>query len=164
MSESLITPALAADVANAVTGDSLEAFVGELPAESVPVYLARLVDASTNIRALTKGLEQRLVADGQVGQHWTIDGVEYGFYGSLAKGWQNIPSLIDNLMLMGITAGSIAVAISEIRVTDLRTIVDTLPYADRVEALAIIEEHRTAKGERGAPRFQAINDKIAVKR
>ena len=63
-SEELITPALASEVAQALTTpETLDEFVARLPAESVPLYLARLVDAATNIRALTKGLEGRLVED-----------------------------------------------------------------------------------------------------
>jgi len=150
----------AAEVAQAVTGESLERFVAELPAEAVPTYLARLTDAATNIRALTKGLEQRLVADEQVGQHWMIDGVEYGFFGSVQKGYRDIPGLFAYLISLGISAVSLASSVSEARVTDLRAIADTLPPEKRQEALNEIEDHRVAKGERGSPRFQAITEYV----
>ncbi|MDQ6720113.1 MAG: hypothetical protein M3003_04875 [Candidatus Dormibacteraeota bacterium] len=157
-SETLITPALAAEVANAVSGDSLERFVAEIPAESVPLYLARLTDAATNIRALTKGLEVRLVNDGQVGQHWTIGNTEYGFFGALKTGWKDIPNLIANLMRLGISPADIAPSISELRVTDLRMLAEQITDAERrEEAMELINGARVPKGERGAPRFTAID-------
>ena len=165
-SESLITPALASEVANAFESpESLEAFVAALPAESVALYLARLVDAKTNIAALVKGLEQRLNADKQVGKHWTFDGQEYGFYGSKLTGWRkkDIPALIPNLIRIGISPASIATAVSEMRVTDLRVLADSLPAEQRAEALELIEEARVTAGERGEPRFQAIDEKYVKK-
>jgi hypothetical protein len=154
-----ITVSEVAMVAQAIDGESLEQFVNDLPAAQVPIYLARLVDAATNIRALTHGLEARLVLDGRTGAHFEIDGVKYGFFGALQKGWRDIPNLIANLMRIGMSPLTLSHAISEMRVTDLRAAASALSDAEkRSEALELIEGARIEKGERGAPRFQVINE------
>jgi hypothetical protein len=160
----VVTTVEVATLANEITADNFEAVVASLPESLVPVYLARLTDAATNIRALTKGLEQRLVGDGQVGQHWTIDGTEYGFFGSLQKGWKDIPNLIANLIRIGLSPVDLAASISELRVTDLRQIAGSLTDMEKRDAaLELIEEARIPKGERGSPRFQAIDEKYISK-
>lgn len=142
-------------VAIALTDEkSLERFVADLPAEQVPVFLARLLDAATNIRALTKGFERRLVADGQTGQHWEIEGREYGLFGAQAKGWKDIPNLFANLLALGVSTADLGEAVSEIRVTDLRAAVATLKERDA--ALDLIESSRLPKGARGAPSFKIV--------
>ena len=159
--ESLITPALVSEVAQAVTAETLDAFVTALPAESVPIYLAALIDAATNLRTMTKALEGRLVEDNQVGKHWTINGTRYGFWGSLKHGWRDIPNLIDNLMRLGMTPLTISQAVSELRITDLRAAASSLNGEQRSEALELIEGQRYDKGDRGSPRFQIVDEKYA---
>ena len=138
---------------------SLEQFVAELPADRVAPFLARLIDAATNIRALIKGLEQRLMADGLTGQHFTVNGVEYGFFGAQAKGWKDIPNLYANLRLLGFSEADLSGAISETRVTDLRTAANALRDEEkRTEALALIEGARFDKGARGTPSFKPMDE------
>lgn len=162
-STDLITAELAATVANAFESpESLEAFVDRIPLESAPIYIAKTLDSMTNARAFIKGLERRLNAEHQVGNHWIIDGQRYGFYGALQRDWKKggIPNLIDNLLRLGISPRSLADAISDLRVTDLRQMVTVLTDPeDRAAALELIEGARVEKGERGEPRFQAIDEK-----
>lgn len=148
-------------LANSLTADNLEAAVAGVDAELVPTYLVRLADAMTNIRALSKGFEQRLVAEGRTGDHFTVDGVEYGFYGALQKGFRDIPAMLANLRALGISAADIAGATSDIRVTDLRTAANQLIDDEkREQAMEIIDGHRVVKGERGAPRFHAMDERV----
>ena len=154
------TPTEVATIACAVEGATLEEFVASLPSELVAPYLARLLDARTNLNALTKGLESRLVADGQTGQHWTIGGTEYAFYGSVQKGYKDMPGLFEQLIACGISPVTLAGAVSDARVTDLRESANRIIDEEkRVTALAAIEEHRVAKGERGAPTFKVVDEK-----
>ncbi len=154
-----------AAVALALTDEeALEAFVDALPSEKVAPFLAALVNAKTNITALTKGLEQRLMADGKTGAHFTVAGIEYGFYGAQAKGWKDIPSLFANLAQLGIAGPDLAGAVSEVRVTDLRKAATFLSKDDnREQALALIEEGRFDKGERGTPSFKIVQEPMKVK-
>lgn len=159
-SEALITTELAMTVASALTADTLDQFVMNLPAESVPLYLARLVDAATNIRALTKGLEARLVGDGQTGKRFTVEGVEYGFFGAQRKGYADFPGLVRFLIEdCGISQVAIAGAVSDARVTDLREAANQITdMAKREAALAEIDDHRVPKGARGDPSFKVISE------
>lgn len=162
--ESRLTIPEAASVAVALTNEeAMLAFVSGIPAEEVPAYLARLIDASTNIRAMTKGLEQRLIMDGLTGKHFTVNGKAYGFFGALQKGWRDIPGMIGNLLAAGLSAADIAAATSELRVTDLRRSAAALSTQEKqAEALELIEDGRVAKGERGAPSFKAMDEYIVV--
>lgn len=159
--DTLITAELAATVANALTDrDALEKFVAELPAESVAIYLVKLLDAQTNARALVKGLERRLAADQQVGNHWTFGETKYGFFGSQRKGYSDFPGLVRFLIeSCGMSPLVIADATSDARVTELRAAASELRNAEkRAAALEEIESHRISIGARGEPHFQAIND------
>ena len=153
-----ITAADAGAVACAIADNAaLERFVTELPAELVPIYLAAILDARTNLSALEKGLTQRMVIDGQAGQRWEINGRPYGLFGAQQHGFKDIPNLFANLAMAGMSLRDIGAATSEVRVTDLRASAAMLK--EREAALEIIEDHRVARGERGAPRFQEINEK-----
>ncbi len=160
-STDLITAELASSVANAFESpESLEAFVAALPAESVALYLARLTDAAANVRALIKGLEQRLAADGQTGQRWTIGGLPYSFDGAQKRGYDDYPGLVRFLVQdCGMPVLDIAEATSDARVTQLREAASRLPDPEKREAaLAEIAAHRVPVGARGAPRFQLIDE------
>ena len=157
-----ITAADAAVVACALPDNaSLEKFISELPDELVAPYLAALLDSNTNGNALAKGLTARLIIDGQAGQHWEINGRPYGLFGAQQHGFKDIPNLFANLMLAGMSVADIASAVSEVRITDLKAAAALLK--DRDQALETISEHRIAKGERGAPRFQEIVEKYVSK-
>lgn len=163
----MVTAGDVANLAQALSSEqALEQFVATLPPEQVPVYLARLLDAATNVRALTKGLEQRLAADGQTGQHFMVGNTEYGFFGAQAKGFRDIPGLFANLLRVGLSIADLSAAASEVRVTDLRASAALLKDPEKqAEALALIEGDRVAKGERGAPTFKVITEtmKAAMK-
>ena len=150
-----------AEVALALTApnaaNTLEVFVEQLPAELVPVYLARLLDLATNIRTITNAFQTRLAADGQVGAHFEVDGRKYGFWGAQQKGFRSLPDLFANLRRLGMSAADVDAAVSDARVTDLRTAADTLG-GKRDEALELIEQARYNRGERGTPRFQIITE------
>lgn len=159
--ETALSPLEAVTVAQALTdAASLERFVNELPAEKVPVFLAKLIDGATNIRALTKGLEQRLAADGKTGAHFIVDGLEYAFFGALQKGYKDFPGLVHFLIEdCGLSPLAIAGAVSDARVTDLREAAAQIADEEkRKAALDEIEAHRVPKGERGAPKFQLVNE------
>ena len=156
----------AASVAQALTDtETLTRFVRQLPAEQVPVYLARLLDAATNIRTLVTGLEQRLMNDEQVGKHFEVDGVEYGVFGAQRKGYENFPGLVRFLIEdCGMPVLDIAAAVSDARVTDLRQAANEIRDLDkRQAALDEIEAHRVDKGARGVPKFQLINERFISK-
>ena len=163
--ETGITVREVAELAQALTDkDALEQFVNEIDAEQVPLYLARLTDAATNIRALVTGLEQRLVADERVGDHFTVDGVEYGFFGAVRKGYEDFPGLVRFLIGCGISPVTLAEAVSDARVTSLRSAASSLTDEEkRGAALAEIESHRVPVGARGAPRFQLIDKAFMTK-
>lgn len=148
----------AAELAMALTRvDQLEQFVDEIEGAKIPALLAGLLNASTNIAALRKGLEQRMAADGQTGNHWTIGSIDYGFFGALQKGFRDIPNLLTNLQTLGFSLVGIAGAVSDIRVTDLRAQADMLRDPEkRTAALDLIESHRIEKGVRGAPSFKIV--------
>lgn len=132
-------------------------FAMDLPAEKVAPYLAKLLDAKTELTALEKELTRRLIVDGQVGQHWIIENREYGLFGALQKGWKDIPGLFSGLLRLGLHTGDLGAAVSEIRVTDLKKAVAFLSdEAAREEALELIEDSRIPKGERGAPSFKVV--------
>ncbi len=157
-----ITAAEASSVAQALTSPAdLERFVAELPAERVPAMLAGLLDAATNIRALTKGFEQRLAADGLTGQHFTVGSQEYAFFGAQQKGWKDLPGLYANLIGLGLSLADLAGATSEARVTDLRKAAAMLKDPQRQqEALDLIEQARVPKGERGSPTFKIVTEHL----
>ena len=137
--------------------NTLKVFVQQLPAELVPVYLARLLDVATNIRTMTKAFETRLAAEGQVGAHFEVDGRDYGFWGAQQKGFRSLSDLFANLRRLGMSAADVDAAVSDARVTDLRVAADTLG-SNRDEALELIEQARYSRGERGTPRFQIITE------
>lgn len=163
-------PAVAADqasaVAQALTNEAaMNAFISELQADQVAPFLAGLVNAATNIRALTKGLEQRLEADGETGQHYVIGGLEYAFFGAKQSGFrrESIETLLVNLGSLGIALPGIAMAVSDMRVTDLRALAAGLKDPEKREAaLGLIEEARYESGERGAPSFKLMTDAMVA--
>jgi len=150
----------ASDLAQGLTADNIEAAVNAIPDDLVPVYLARLLDAATNIATLRKGLETRLLLEGKTGAHFEVGGVEYGFYGSQQKGWRELRTMLVNVHSFGVSLEAIFDAISEIRVTDLRAAAALIGNAEhQAAAMEAIEEARYDKGERGAPRFQVLDEK-----
>ena len=145
-----------------LVGDAsaLEEFVETMPIDMVPVALAYLLDMATNAATIRKGLETRLLLAGKTGEHFQVGATEYGFYGSQQKGWRDLPNLFANLRMLGLSEADIAAATSEVRVTGLREAAGRLTNEEkRQEAIGLIEENRYAKGDRGAPRFQVVDDK-----
>ena len=156
--ERAIEPYEAASLATRITPRQIEEVVAALPAAECPTMLVRLEQAREMIAALRKGIEQRMVADGQTGQEYVIDGETYGFYGAQRRGFDNIPTLLINLGALGIALPGIAEVVSDMRVTGLRELASGLKNADRrALALELIESHRVAKGERGAPHMQLVD-------
>lgn len=160
-----VTTSEIARLANDLDAQNLPMAVAALDAELVPVYLARILDAETNLRALKKALEQRLVLDGRTGADFEVDGARYGFFGAQQKGWKDIPNLVANLRLYGVSLEDIAGSVSELRVTDLRVAAGLIKDDEkRKAALAAIEDARYDKGDRGAPRFQEKDRYVSVKK
>ncbi len=119
--------------------------------------MSRLLDAAARIRALTKGLERRLSADGQTGQHFFVDGTEYLFLGAQRRGYQDVPGLfrflIENCAVSPIV---LAETVNDMRVTSLRDALRAIEDPEKREAaLEELDAHRIAVGARGEPRFQA---------
>lgn len=156
-----LTPAIVSSVALSLTPETLETFVESLPAELVPQYLAALIDCATNLAALRKGLETRLILDGQTGQKWAINGTDYGFWGAKQSGFRReaIPSLLVNLGSLGITLSGIAECVSDLLVTNLRPLAEGLRDPEkRSLALQLIADARHESSDRGTPRFQPVTE------
>lgn len=154
-----------ANLANAITGDDLEGVVAAVPAELVAPYLAALLDAQTNLRAFQTGLTQRLILDGQTGQSWHIGNKDYILLGAKQSGFRDIPGMLANLSSFGMDDRFIYEAISEIRVTSLRSaLVSITNDESRAAAAEIIEEHRIESGTRGTPSFHIVSDYVTGKK
>ena len=163
-----VTPHDVSALANALAANDLDVdgAVAAVPAELVAPYLAALESARINIAALTKGLTQRLVLDGQTGNTWNIEGQSWGLYGAQQKGYKDFPGLVRFLIEdCGMPVLAVAAATSDARVTDLRSSASEIADAEkRQAALDEIDAHRVNRGERGAPRFQLMEFAIPVKK
>lgn len=157
MTTNITTKEVTALAMNLAEEQISEAVAAMAPDVVVP-FLVKVEEAREMLGKLKKELEIRLELAGQVGQTFTINGREYGFWGSQRKGFKDIPSLLTNLRVLGVGLPEIASAVSEMRVTDLRKSASLLSDPDnRKEALALIEEHREKKGDVGAPHLVALD-------
>ena len=157
-----ITPRIVADMATADPA-LIESIVESLPASEVGVWMVTVDDALAILRKMEKALSTRMLLDGRTGERWSVGDRNFGFWGSQPKGFRAIPELIVNLRAAGITPADLAGAVSDMRVTDLRTAARGITDPEKRDAaIALIEEHRYEKGDRGTPRLQALENVVGA--
>ena len=145
-------------VATTLTAEALERWISELASADVPAILLSVNDAQDLLRAMQKGLEARMTADGRVGTRVTINDREYVFIGAQQKGYKDFPGLMRFLIQdCGLAPLAIADAVTEAKVTTLREAIATIQDPElRDAALAEVEAHRVPVGQRGQPHLTDV--------
>jgi len=149
---------VAAAATEELTAADLERFVIELDLPRIPPTVIRLRAIAAAASKLAERLESRWGQE-TGGLGWKDPGSEraWTYRGTSSKGWDDIPGLVADLLEEGIGPRSIAEAISEIRVTDLRAAAERIPALERKKrVLELIEEHR--KRHYGTPHFSELED------
>ena len=144
---------------HAEDSDQLALFevIARWPADRVPLALWEVQKQKRRLSIIEKSLEARAAADGL--KEWTApDGARFGFWGSLRKGFKDLPNVLSNIHSYGVSLESIFGAITDIRVTDLREAAELISNPNnRSAALSVIEDGRIPKGERGDPHLVSVD-------
>lgn len=148
---------LATIVANDVPDEALDAFAQQLDLYRIPPTAIRLREIASVANRLADRLEQRWALDaGGIGWRDGPEGEIWTFRGTSSRKWTQLGDLFDGLLKRGLSLRTIAAAVSEIRVTDLREAAKLFGAEREKEIRDFLEEHR--ERHHGTPHFKKLEE------